>query len=95
MSAYVIAAIDVTDPETYKGYSERAPATIEKYGGRYLARGGGTTTLEGEESATRNVVIEFDSVEAAQRWYDSPEYREAKSRREGAAVASIIVLQGV
>lgn len=95
MSAYVIAAIDVTDPEAYRGYSERAPATIEKYGGRYLARGGGTTTLEGEESTTRNVVIEFDSVEAAKRWYDSPEYREAKSRREGAAVASIIVLQGV
>lgn len=95
MSAYVIASIDVTDPETYKGYSERVPATLEKYGGRYLARGGGTTTLEGEESTARNVVIEFDSVEAAQRWYDSPEYQEARSRREGAAVARIVVLRGV
>ncbi len=95
MSAYVIASIDITDPETYKGYSERAPATIEKYGGRYLARGGETATLEGEENTARNVVIEFESVEAAKTWYDSPEYREAKSRREGAAVASVVVLEGV
>lgn len=95
MSAYVIASIDVTDPETYKGYSERAPATIEKYGGRYLARGGETATLEGEGNTARKIIIEFDSVEAAKTWYDSPEYQEAKSRREGAAVASIIALEGV
>ena len=94
MSAYVIASIDVTDPETYKGYSERVPATLEKYGGRYLARGGRTARLEGEGNAARNVIIEFDSVEAAKTWYDSPEYQEAKFRREGAAVASIIVLEG-
>lgn len=95
MSAYVIASIDVIDPETYKGYSERAPATIKKYGGRYLARGGETATLEGEGNTARRVIIEFDSVEAAKTWYDSPEYQEARSRREGAAVASIIALEGV
>lgn len=95
MSAYVIASIDVTDPETYRGYSELAPATIEKHGGRYLARGGETATLEGEENTTRKVIIEFDSVEAAKTWYDSPEYQEARSRREGAAVASIVALEGV
>ncbi len=94
MSAYVIARIEVTDPDTYKGYSELAPATIEKYGGRYVARGGETVTLEGEDRKTRNVILEFESVAAARTWYDSPEYQEAKSRREGAAVASIIAVEG-
>ena len=94
MSAYVIIQVKVTDPEAYKGYADRAPATIEMYGGTYLSRGGRTVTLEGEENTTRNHILEFDSVEAAETWFNSREYSEAKAHRHNAAVASFVVIEG-
>ncbi len=60
MSAYVIVDIDVTDAEAYKEYVRLAPATVSLYGGRYLARGGKTETLEGDWQAKRLVILEFE-----------------------------------
>lgn len=95
MSAYLIARISVTDPDAFVEYTKRSPAVIEKYGGRYLARGGRTVSLEGEADARRVVLIEFDSVEQAEAFYRSPEYQDAKTYREGAAIGEFMVVDGV
>ncbi len=95
MVAYMIVTVDVTDPEQYRQYTDRAPAAIAKFGGRYVARGGRTVTLEGDTESRRVVVVEFPSVEQAEACYASPEYQEAKSHREGAANARFIVVEGV
>lgn len=95
MPAYWIATLDVTDPEKYKGYVERAPAAIKKYGGRTLSLSGDALVLEGEPPRSRIALIEFDSVEQAKACYDSPEYQEAVSHRKDAAVAQFFVVDGL
>jgi uncharacterized protein (DUF1330 family) len=95
MPAYVIADSDVHDPEAYERYKAAVPATLEASGGRFVARGGETAVLEGGRQPHRVVVIEFEDLEAAKRWYDSPGYREARALREGAATLEIIAVQGL
>jgi len=95
MAAYLIALIDVKDPEAYQAYVARSPAAIAKYNGRFLARGGQSVSLEGDAVGSRIVVIEFPSLEHATTFYASPEYQEAKLLREGAAVGRFFAVQGV
>ncbi len=95
MPAYLVARIRVTDPEKYRDYMALSPAAIEKHGGRFLARGGEVVTLEGEPEERRVVIVEFPSLEAARAFYDSPEYREARAAREGAAEAQFFVVEGI
>ena len=95
MAAYIITQITITDPEEFKQYVALSPASIKQYGGRHIARGARTITLEGEASTTRNGIIQFDSVDAALRWYNSPEYREVKRIRDRSSVATFRVLEGV
>jgi uncharacterized protein (DUF1330 family) len=91
--AYVIARVTVTDPEAYAEYAKGATEAIKKYNGRPLARGGTYEALEGEVRP-RNVVIEFDSMEQARRYYQSPEYQAAKAKRDGACVAEFVLVEG-
>ena len=74
MTAYVIVDIEVTDPVGYEEYKKLAPAIIESFGGKYLARGGRTETLEGDWSPNRLVILQFESFEQAKKWIDSSEY---------------------
>ena len=64
-------------------------------GGRFLVRGGELAVLEGDWQPSRLVVVEFESLEAAKRWYSSPEYQEAKKLREGAASLRMVAVEGV
>jgi uncharacterized protein (DUF1330 family) len=95
MPAYIIADVDVTDAQRYADYTAQVPATLETYGGRFLARGGKTETIEGDWLPGRFVIIEFPSMDAAKRWYDSPEYRAILGIRHEASTARIIVTDGV
>jgi uncharacterized protein (DUF1330 family) len=95
MTAYVIFDIDVQDPATYREYIELAPATVASYGGKYLARGGRTEKLEGEWVPKRLVILQFDRVERAKDWLDSPEYGKVKPLRHKAARSNIVVIEGV
>jgi uncharacterized protein (DUF1330 family) len=95
MSAYVIVKVKVTDWDRYKEYMKLTPATVEKFGGKFVVRGGQMITLEGPETTERIVLIEFTSLEKAKEWYHSKEYGEAKKKREGSATASFIAIEGV
>jgi uncharacterized protein (DUF1330 family) len=95
MPAYVIVHVEVSDMERFKQYGAAAPAAAERFGGRYLARGGEKVTLEGPEVTQRVVLLEFPTLQAAQDWYASPEYQTAKALREGAAVSHILAVDGL
>ena len=94
MPAYLIVRANVTDMEQYQQYMKLTPAIIEKYGGRFIIRGGEKVILEGPDAPERIVMVKFDSIEAARRMYDSDEYQAAIKVREGAAEASFIVMDG-
>jgi uncharacterized protein (DUF1330 family) len=95
MAAYVIVDLVVTDPITMDEYRKQVPATLAKYGGRFLVRGGAHHTVEGDWKPNRVVVLEFPSLEQAKRWYDSEEYREPKAMRLRAGRANLIMVEGV
>lgn len=95
MPAYLIARVQATDPSRLKEYMAATPAIIAKYGGRFLARGGTTVTLEGAAESRRIVIIEFPDLTGAEAYYRSPEYTEARRLRDGAAVAEFIAIEGV
>ncbi len=95
MSAYVVVEIEVQDPETYEEYKRQAPPSIAQYGGRYIIRGGQTETLEGEWNPKRFVMLEFDSVPQAKKWWNSPEYAAAKALRQKCAKTQMIVVAGL
>jgi uncharacterized protein (DUF1330 family) len=95
MSAYVVVEIEVLDPEQYETYKQLAPPSIAQYGGRYVARGGELTTLEGTWSPKRLVILEFPSVDQAKAWWNSPEYAEAKALRQAVARTQMIVVAGL
>jgi len=94
MAAYVIVDVDIHDAALYDEYRKHVPATIEKYGGKFLVRGGKFEKLEGSWQPTRLVVLEFPSMDQAKRWYDSEEYREPKALRLRASKASAILVEG-
>ena len=95
MPAYIIVETDVTDPEQYEQYKAASPGAVAAGGGRFLVRGGEVAVLEGDWSPTRLVVLEFDDLEAVRRFYDSPQYREAKKLREGAARFNMVAVEGI
>lgn len=96
MAAYIIVGNEVTDPVAYEEYRKVVPATVEKYGGKFIVRGGKFEKLEGEAwQPKRVVVVEFPSYEQAKAWYDSEEYRGPKEMRQQASVGDIIVVEGV
>ena len=94
MSAYIVVEVDVKDPERYADYRAMVPASIEAYGGKHLVRGGAVENLEGDWEPSRFVIVEFDSVEQAKRWWDSDEYREARNLRQATADTKMIVVEG-
>ena len=95
MTAYVVVDINVHDPEGYEEYKKLAPAAVELYGGKYIARGGWTETLEGDWVPSRLVILQFASVEQAKRWLNSDEYREPRAMRHRTAHTQMVVIEGL
>lgn len=94
MAAYVIADVTVKDPEIYAEYRKHVPATIAKYGGRFLVRGGAYEPLEGDWRPGRVVVLEFPDMAAAKAWYGSEEYGPLIRLRQSASAGHVILVEG-
>ena len=95
MAAYVILNIEVTHPERFAEYVSVAGATVARYDGKYLARGGRAEKLEGSWEPLRFVVLEFPSLQRAKEWWASEEYRHPKALRQSASTTNMIVVEGV
>ncbi len=94
MPAYVIADVTVKNPDVYAQYRQQVPATVEKYGGRFLVRGGAWESLEGAWQPGRVVVIEFPDMTAAKAWYRSQEYGPLIALRQSASSGNVLVVEG-
>jgi uncharacterized protein (DUF1330 family) len=95
MPAYVIVETDIHDPERYERYKEASPGAVAAGGGRFVVRGGELAVLEGDWRPSRLVLLEFEDLEAAKRWYASERYQEAKRLRDGAARLNMVAVEGV
>lgn len=95
MAAYVIAQIEITDPQTFEDYRRQVPSTLSSYGGRFIVRGGASETLEGTWQPKRIVVLEFPDRAKAQAWWSSQEYAGPKTLRQRSARSELIVVDGV
>lgn len=94
MTAYMIAQVDVTDPEQFEAYRALVPDTLKKYGGRYIVRGGEMAVLEGDMAYPRVVVIAFPDLDAIKRWHASGEYAGALAMRQASADSVLIGVEG-
>lgn len=94
MPAYWIAHVEVTDPERYGEYARRATGAIAAHGGRFLARAGAYKQLEGRDR-TRNVLVEFPDLAAAEACYNSPAYQEALGYARDASSRDLVIVEGV
>ncbi|HSU94382.1 MAG TPA: DUF1330 domain-containing protein [Gemmatimonadaceae bacterium] len=94
MPAYIIVEIAIKDQARYDRYKHLAPPSIAKYGGKYLSRGGVTTALEGTWTPERFVILEFADADTARRWWNSPEYAEAKKLRQSCAETEMLLVEG-
>ena len=95
MSAYVIVEIDILDPAGYEEYKKLASATVEKYGAKYIVRGGRIEVLEGDWDPKRIVVLEFESMQRARDWLSCEEYSEPRKMRHRTAKTNMVVVEGV
>ena len=94
MPAYWVARARITDPTTYKKYTDRVPEIMSRYGGKILARGGRYRIMEGPETFQRFVVIEFPTFEQAVTCFESPEYQEASVFRRAGGVVELVIVEG-
>jgi uncharacterized protein (DUF1330 family) len=96
MSVYMIVeAKEIIDKQKYGEYISKVPQTIEKFGGRYLARGGQVTVVSGDWNPDRLIIVEFASMTKFQAWWHSPEYRKVAPLREQGAKTNAVVVEGL
>ena len=94
-SAYVIAHVEVSNRAQYEEYKRWSSEAIKVHGAEVCVRGGKVEVLEGDWHPQRIVVLKFPSMEAANRFYASPEYSKAREARAGAAIMRMIAVEGV
>jgi uncharacterized protein (DUF1330 family) len=95
MPAYVIVETAIHDPEQYERYKAASPGAVAAGGGRFVARGGELAVLEGDWNPKRLVILEFEDLEAAKRWYASPGYQDVMKLRDGAADLNMVAVEGI
>jgi uncharacterized protein (DUF1330 family) len=95
MSAYVISEVEMRDAAGFEAYRTIAAETIAKFGGRYLARGGTASVIEGGPPPKTIIIVEFPTMERLREWYASPDYAEALKVRRTALDRRLIFVEGV
>ena len=95
MPAYLISDVTVRDAQAFETYRTRAAASIARYGGGYLARGGDVITLEGVWCPRALIIVEFPDQAQARRWHRSPEYASALDARDAALARNLILVDGI
>jgi len=95
MAAYVIVDLNVKDDAALASYRRAVPATVEKYGGRFIVRAGACEVLEGDWTPKRMVVLEFPSMDALKRWYRSDDYKPLLAERQRYSTADLIAVEGI
>src|SRR3989440_12452000 len=95
MPVCIIVEIEIIDPVGYEEFKKRAAATVAQYGGKYIVRGGACETLEGDWKPKRIVILQFENMERAKAWLNSPEYAEPRKMRHRTAKTRMILVEGL
>jgi len=95
MSAFMIVDVDIKDMDIYRKYMEQVKPLIEKFGGKYLVRGGELDVLEGSWSPTRIVLVEFKDIDTIRAFFDSPEYEPLKQIRRSCSTIDVTAVEGM
>lgn len=93
MPTYLVTAVTVHDPERYKLYSSAGHAAALRYGGKFLVEGGSPELVEGAWRPRRMAILEFCDRGAALAFYHSPEYTEARAKRQGIADFNMVLVE--
>lgn len=95
MAAYFVVDLDVINPQGMAPYRDAVSATVERYGGRYLTRGGSSELIEGSPAPKRIVILEFADTAAFKRWYNSPGYQAILPDRVNNSTSRAFVVEGL
>jgi len=95
MPAYVVVQAVITDWKGFSAYSKRVPEIVTQYGGEYLVLGGQSESLEGDWGEVKIVLHRWPDMEAARKFWESPEYEEAKKMREGTGDFRVMLVDGL
>lgn len=95
MAAYIVAHLEVTNPEAFEAYRAAVPAVVAAHGGRYLMRGGAVEVLEGDWTIPRLIVLEFPDKAAAESFYHSPDYQKILPLRLENAEGAVVIAEGI
>jgi len=95
MPAYLIANVDVKDAGKFKDYMKATPSIIKQFGGKFLVRGGDFEICEGRWNPKRLVVVEFESMQKAKQFYNSPEYKAIIDLRQSSAYTEWVFVDGL
>ena len=94
MAVYLVADLNITNPEEFQKYGQRVVDIVKQYGGRYLVRGGESEILEGNWKPKRLTIVEFPTTEHVKRWYESPEYQAIIGFRHRSARDHLTIISG-
>ena len=94
MPAYFICTMSIHDPQTYRKYTALTPATVSRYGGKFLTRGEDVLTVEGEKFVDRLVILEFPDRAKAMAWHDDADYQSASAFRRASSTGRMILQEG-
>lgn len=92
--AYLIANIEVQHPAPFALYRDQVAPLIERYGGKYLVRGGAVTDVEGLPGLNRVVVLEFPDMAALKHFYHSADYAPLIALRQSCTVSNVALVEG-
>ena len=96
MSAYMIAQIEISDPDEYQNYLAGFMPIFQRYGGELLATSKNeTTVVEGEWAYPSTVIMKFPNVEKAQEWHHDPDYIKLAEHRHRSAKANLVLVEGI
>ena len=95
MPAYMVARVWVKDEPAYQDYRQMVAPIVEKYGGRFMARGGRSQWLEGAGDLGRIILLEFPTYEQALAWYRSEDYAPAMQLRQASSDGELFVVEGL
>ena len=95
MACYLIADMNITNPEQFAEFVAVTPATAQQYGGKYLVRGGSFEVTQGDWTPSRLAVIEFAGMDQARAWFDSPEFEHPKEIQARSSNSNFVFVEGV
>ena len=94
MKGYLLGQIAITDKSQYKLYDSKIGNVIKEFGGKYLVKGGLRMVKEGNPLFQRDVLVEFEDIKTARRFFSSQQFKEISKFRKAGSSGFLILVNG-